>query len=231
MLLENDVLKVFFDEKRGGMPTKDSFGFLRAASIEIARSFPFPYFQSLNDDKPEIKKFSDSHLVASGIMRKGKEITPDTYEMTAMLKENKLSLTYKLNVIKSGDVMFSKIWLFTNPLLSECMMSGKVLSDVRSASDLTWEMLYQGRQPEVPIIFFGRGGKLKVLGSTIPSVYTSIMRFKRYPKLEVTYAWASGLLLKGTYSGNLTLVYEHRTPRDSERDNKKAFKPREGNLI
>lgn len=29
MWLKNNVLEVFFDEKRGGMPTRDSFGVIR----------------------------------------------------------------------------------------------------------------------------------------------------------------------------------------------------------
>ncbi len=73
MWLKNDILKVYFDERRGGMPVRDSFGFIKVASVEIARVWPPPFFQSLNERNPRIKKHGDSGLTMSGAMKKGGE--------------------------------------------------------------------------------------------------------------------------------------------------------------
>lgn len=245
MWLKNDTLGVFFDERRGGMPVRDSFGFIEAASIEIADTEPIvifdhgvarlkvPFFQSLNDRMPRIVKHSDSELMASGTMRRDKDITPHTYEMTATLKGNKLSLAYKLNVDRTEKITHSKIWLWTNPkLLQKCMMFGKIMGE-DLGGDPRWDIPYDGEQPKTPITLYGSGGKLEVSGSTTPPVYAMVYRFKENldnkaeggkleavygwarnllhkaegGKLEVVYGWARDLLPKGTYSGNLTLVY------------------------
>lgn len=226
MWLENDVLKVLFDERRGGMLIGDSFGFIEATSIEIARTKPivifdrgvarlkFPFFQSLNDAAPSIRR-GDSWLVSSGVMRRDDEITPHTYEMVATLEGNRLSLAYKLNVARKERIAQSKIWLFANPkLLQKCMVSGRVI-DEDIGRDPRWDILYDGEQPKAPITLFGSGGRLEVTGSTTPPVYAIVCRFKGPPdnerergKLEVIYGWARDEpLKKGIYLGNLTLVY------------------------
>lgn len=207
MWLKNDILRVFFGESRGGMPVRDSFGFLRAAAIEIAYASPF--FQSLKDRRPHIEKHGNS-VVASGIMRRGREVTPHTYEMKATLEENRLNLTYKLNVAITEKIIRSKIWLWANHhSLQKCMMVGN-LADKDLGRNPRWDTLYDGEQPKTPITLFGSGGKLEVTGSTTPPVYAEVWRFKKYPKLEVVYGWAKDLLQKGTYSGNLTLTYARK---------------------
>jgi len=207
MWLRNDVLEVFFDERRGGMPTKDSFGFLKAAAVEIASTRPFPYFQSLNDKRPRIRKYGNSCLVASGIMRRGRTVTPHTYEMVATLEGNRLKLSYKLNAVGTEKIIGSKIWLWTNPeTLQTCMISGDII-DENIWIHPRWDMLYDGEQPKTPFTFFGSGGKLEIMGSTTPPIYAQVFRFKKYPKLEVAHGWARELLQEGTYSGDLTLTY------------------------
>lgn len=189
------------------MPVRDSFGFIMAASIEIAYTQSPPFSQSLEDGKPRIERYGDSKLVASGVMREGGKATPHPYEMTATLKENRLNLAYKLNVAITEKIIRSKIWLWTNHrCLQKCMMSGNHM-DKDLGKLPNWDILYDGEQPENPITLFGSGGKLEVLGSTTPPVYAMVYRLREYPKLEVVYGWARGLLQKGTYSGDLTLVY------------------------
>lgn len=190
MWLRNDALAVFFDERRGGMPVGDSFGFIRAAAIEIAYAQPPPFFQSLNDRRPHIEKHGNS-VVASGIMRRGREVTPHTYEMKATLEGNRLDLAYRLNVARTEEVMRSKIWVWA-------ARRGKIPKG-------NWADIYLGRQPK-PFTLFG--GRLKISGSTTPPVYARVCHLREYPKYEVAYGWARGLLQKGTYSGNITLDYE-----------------------
>lgn len=219
MWLKNDVLKVFFDEHRGGMPVRDSFGFIEAASIEIADTEPIiifnrgvarlkvPFFQSLNDRTPHIAKHSDSEFMASGAMRRGNDITPHTYEMTATLEGNKLNLAYRLNANRTEEITHSKIWLWANHrLLQKCKVSGKIV-DKDLGRNPRWDLLYDGKQPETPITLFGSGSRLEVSGSTNPPAYTMVYRFKEYPKLEVVYGWARDILPEGTYLGNLALTY------------------------
>jgi len=208
MWLKNDILEVFFDERRGGMPVRDSFGFIRAASVEIDYTGKFPHFQSLNDKKPHIERHGDSKLVASGIIqKKGKRATPHTYEMVATLEQNRLNLAYKLNAARTEEVVVSKIWLWTNPgVLQKCMMSGNIM-DKDIGIHPRWDLLYDGEPSKTPITLFGPGGKLEVTGSITPPIYMRVWRFKKYPKLEVAHGWARGLLQEGTYSGDLTLTY------------------------
>lgn len=208
MWLKNDDLKVFFDERRGGMPTGDNFGFLTAAAIEIAHTLRPPFFQSSGDQRPRIERRGDSELVASGTMWKGGVVAPHTYEMTATLKENRLNLAYKLNVARTEKIIRSKVWLWTNHrLLQKCMMSGNLM-DKDLGRHPSWDILYDGEQPEKPITLFGSGGKLEIMGSTTPPIYAKVWRLKKYPKLEAVYGWAKGLLQKGTYSGELALTYK-----------------------
>lgn len=207
MWLKNDALNVFFDERRGGMPVRDSLGFLRAASIEIAYKEPFPYFQSLNDKHPRVTKHSDSKLMASGVMRKGNVVTPHTYEMTATLEGNRLNLAYKLNVAITEKVIRSKIWLFSERSLLRCEVSGNPVDKAIETSP-AWDVLYVGIQPTAPITLMGPSGRLKIFGATNPSVYARVYRLKKYPKLEVVYGWAYNILQEGTYTGDLILTYE-----------------------
>jgi len=212
--LGNDALKVFFDETLGGMPTADSFGILRAVSIEIVRTRPFPFFQSLYDTRPRIK-CDGSMLVALGIMRKPLgEISPHTYRMEATVEENRLNLAYRLNVEEEEEIVHSKIWLWTRPFQSYAI-DGETF-DIRSKQPVfvencpsggTWDYLeVRAGQPE-SITLFDSSGRLRISGSTTPQCYTEIQRYEQ-EKIEVVYGWAKGLLQKGTYSGRLELTYE-----------------------
>ena len=205
MWLRNDILRVFFDERRGGMPTKDNFGFLKASAIEIAYTPKSPSFQSLNDGRPHIEKHGSS-LVASGVMRKGGKSTPHTYEMIATLEGNRLNLAYRLNVARTEKITRSKIWLFAGKSLRRCEISGNVLNAIGKTRN--WKVLYYGEQLKPSITLLGPSGRLEILGSTIPPVYARVLCFKKYPKLEVIYGWARELLQKGTYSGELALTYK-----------------------
>lgn len=206
MWLKNDILKVYFDERRGGMPVRDSFGFLRASAIEIAYAMPPPFFQSLNYKHPRVKKHGDSGLTMSGAMKKGRETMPHTYKMTATLKGNKLNLSYRLKTTETERVIRSKIWLFANQILPECAISGKIMHEVIRENPV-WEFIYEGEQPRNPITLLGPCGTLGILGSTIPSVRAVVSRLREYTKLEVAYEWARGTLEKGVYLGDLTLTY------------------------
>lgn len=206
MWLRNDILKVFFDERRGGMPTADSFGFIRAASVEIARAWPPPFSQSLNERNPHIKKHGASGFATSGAMKRGGKTTPHTYEMTATLEGNRLDLSYRLNAARTESVIRSKIWLFASPLLSECEISGKIMHKALRKNPV-WEFIYEGEQPRDPITLLGPNGTLGISGSTTPPVRAVVSRLRRYTKLEVAYEWARGTLKKGAYSGGLTLTY------------------------
>lgn len=212
MWLKNNVLGVFFDECRGGMPVRDSFGFINAAAVEIAYTLPPPSFQSLNDKIPHIKKHSYTCLATSGIMRKGEKSTSHTYEMIATLEGNRLKLSCKLNVAKTEKIARSKIWLFTaKGSLQRCEVSGKILNEDLGGSSPPWDVLYYGEQLRSPVILSGPRGRLEILGATIPPVYSKILSHREYPKLEVVHGWArDSLLQKGTYSGNLTLTYGGR---------------------
>lgn len=212
--LGNDILKVFFDERLGGMSTADSFGVLKAVSIEIARTRPFPFFQSLYDTRPRIK-CDGSKLVALGVMRKllG-EISPHTYRMEAAVEGNRLSLSYRLNVAEEEEIVHSKIWMWTKPF-QNYTIDGKTF-DVRSKPPALVEQCPSGGtwyypevrdgQPE-SITLFDSSGRLRISGSTIPPCYTEIQRYE-HEKVEIVYGWAKGLLQKGTYSGKLELTYE-----------------------
>lgn len=222
MWLKNDVLRVFFDEHRGGMPTKDSFGFIRAASIEIASAWPPPFFQSFSDENPHIRKHGDSKLMVSGVMRKDLirgGYSPHTYEMAATLDGNKLDLAYKLNVARTENIIVSKIWLFSR-FFQKCAISDGVAFDAGGADGRdednwfypfikgsSWRCIYakEGKQPE-SITLFDAGGRLEVLGATTPPILTKVFR-RGCDQMEVAFGWATGTLQKGTYSGNLVLVY------------------------
>jgi len=212
--LGNDILKVFFDENLGGMPMADSFGVLRAVSIEIARTRPFPFFQSLYDTRPRMR-CDGSKLVALGVMRKllG-EISPHTYRMEATVEGNRLNLVYRLNVEVEEEIVHSKIWLWTKPFQSYTI-DGETF-DIRSKRSALEENSPSGGRwyyPEVragqpeSIILFDSSGRLRISGSTTPPCYTEIQRYE-HEKIEVVYGWAKGLLQKGTYSGKLELKYE-----------------------
>lgn len=43
MWLKNDILRVFFDERKGGMPVRDSFGFINAVAVEIVYALTLVY--------------------------------------------------------------------------------------------------------------------------------------------------------------------------------------------
>jgi len=215
MWLGNDILKVFFDENRGGMPTADSFGILKMVSIEIARTMPHPFFQSLNDTRPHIKR-DGSKLEVRGVMRKPLgEISPHTYEMEATVEENRLNLAYKLNVAEEEKIVHSKIWMWVKPFQSYAI-DGEVF-DVKSkqpkreayckGSGGTWYWLHEkmGPQPRSITLFYP-DCRLGITGSTNP-YYTEIQRYE-HEKMEVVYGWAKGLLKKGTYSGSLVLTYD-----------------------
>jgi len=206
MWLENDVLKVFFDEKRGGMPTGDSFGFLRAASIEIAYTSVIPFFQSLNDKHPQLEKRGNM-VIARGIMSKGKTVVPHTYKMTATLEGNELRLAFELSVTKTERIVRSKIWLWTNEPLDTCMLSGEILDEDLDPEKPNWNLLYQGEQPEKPIVFLGTKGRLEILGETTPSIYASVISLRKYPKLETAFGWATESFQKRIYSGSFLLTY------------------------
>ena len=207
MWLENDELRVFFDEKRGGMPTEDSFGFLRAASIEIGYTAQFPFFQSLNDKHPWMEKRGNT-VTAQGFVSKGKITGSNAYKMVATLNGNELSLAFELNVAREEEITRSKIWLWTNEPLDKCMMSGKILDKGAGPEDSAWRWLYDGKQPKEPIVFLGVEGKLEILGTTIPSIYASVISLKKYPKLETAFGWAVDSFQKGVYSGNFLLTYK-----------------------
>ena len=218
MWLGNDILKVFFDENMGGMPTADSFGILKAVSIEVARTRPFPFFQSLNDTRPRIK-CDGNKLVAMGIMRKPLgEISPHTYAMEAAVEENRLSLAYRLNVAAEEQIVHSKIWMWTWPFQSYEI--GGETFDVKSKQPVrgeyckksggTWYFLeVKTGQPESITLFYP-DCRLKITGSTSPPCYTEIQRYEN-AKMEVVYGWAKDLLKRGKYSGSLTLAYEAST--------------------
>lgn len=206
MWLRSDILGVFFDERRGGMPVRDSFGFIRAASVEIARAWPPPFFQSLNERNPHITKHSDSKLMASGVMQRGEKSTPHTYEMTATLKENSLNLMYRLNVANTEKVLRSKVWLWTSEILRVCSIGGSIVTDDLGKNPY-WNVLYLGKQLKDPITLFGSGSRLEISGSTTPPIYARVCSLKKYPRLEVVYGWARNTLSRGTYSGDLTLTY------------------------
>lgn len=189
MWLKNDILKVFFDERRGGMPVKDNFGFLRAAAIEIAYTHKPPFFQSLNDESPNIEKHGNT-IVASGIMRRGLNITPHAYTMKAVLEGNKLRLSYALDVVRTERIVRSKTWVW--------------VQRGRKTKGAEWVDLYKGEQRQKPVIIDG----LKISGSTIPPGYERVCRLgSRY---EVVYGWARITLPQGIYSGNLTLTYKQK---------------------
>jgi len=230
MWLGNDVLKVFFDEDLGGMPTADSFGILRAVSIEIARTRPFPFFQSLYDTRSRIK-CDGSRLVASGVMCKPVppedfilplrtipplgEISPHTYEMEATVEGNRLSLAYRLNVAAEEKIVHSKIWMWTKPFQSYTI-DGETFN-VRNKqpawvehcakSGGTWYFLEARAGQPKSITLFDSSGRLRISGATIPPCYTEIQRYE-HEKMEVVYGWAKNLLQKGTYSGKLELTYD-----------------------
>lgn len=205
MWLKNDALRVFFDERRGGMPVRDSFGFLRGSAIEIAYAMPPPFFQSLNDKHPRIAKHSDSKLVASGVMQRGGKSAPHTYEMTATLKENSLNLMYRLNIANTEKALRSKVWLLANKMQA-CAINGDTTTKCPWGNPY-WNDLYFGKQPSGPITLFGSGGKMEISGSTTPPVYARVCSLNKYPRLEVVYGWARNTLSMGTYSGDLTLTY------------------------
>ncbi len=164
MWLKNDILQVFFDERRGGMPVRDSFGFLRAAAIEIDYTGKFPHFQSLNDKTPHIEYDTRRGLVVSGIVQKGRRATPHTYEMVATLEKNRLNLAYKLNVTRTEKIIISKLWFWTNhDVLQKCMMSGNIM-DEDIGIHPRWDLLYDGEPSKTPITLFGPGGNWKSRG-------------------------------------------------------------------
>lgn len=191
--LKNDFLQVFFDETRGGMPVKDSFGFLRASAIEIAYQTEPPFFQSLNDENPHIRQYKN-RVVASGVMKNKKgEVVPHTYSMTAMLENDNLNVRYDLNVARTEGVIRSKIWVFVqNP------------PHVFIKNQTRWMQLYLGEQPKSLTLF---GGRLEISGGTTPPVYAQIYKVQEYQKYEMAYGWARELLQKGKYSGELTLKF------------------------
>jgi hypothetical protein len=211
MWLGNDTLKVFFDEKRGGMPVADSFGILRAVSVEIARTRPFPYFQSLNEKKPHIK-VDGSEIRVKGVMQKSGEVLPHTFELDAAIEENRLSLDYRLNVAADSRIVESKIWLWTKPFQSYAVDAAKF--DIRSKTSIarfrkqggTWHLLEERLGQPALIRLFGNSS-LSVSGSTTPPYYSEIYRYE-YEKLEVVYGWAKAILKKGVYSGSLVLTYD-----------------------
>lgn len=207
MWLENDDLRIFFNEERGGMPTEDSFGFLRAASIEIAYTREFPFFQSLNDRHPHLER-RDNMVIARGVMSKGETTVPHTYKMVATLDGNELSLAFELNVTKMERITRSKIWLWTNESLDTCVMSGEILDKGAGPEESDWRWLYDGKQPEEPIVFLGSKGGLEIQGTTTPPIYASVISLKRYPKLETAYGWAVDSLETGTYLGHFILTYK-----------------------
>lgn len=215
MWLGNDILKVFFDENLGGMPMEDSFGILRAVSIEIVRTRPFPFFQSLYDTRPRIK-CDGSRLEVLGVMRKPLgEISPHTYRMEATVEGNRLNLVYRLNIGAEEQIVHSKIWIWTR-LFQSYMIDGETF-DVENKRPAwvehcptyggTWYFLEaRAGQPE-SITLFDSSGRLRISGLTIPPCYTEIQRYE-HEKMEVVYGWAKGLLQKGIYSGRLELTYE-----------------------
>jgi len=215
MWLGNDALKVFFEENLGGMPTADTFDIISAVSIEIARTKPFPFFQSLNDTRPRIKR-DGSKITVQGIMRKPLgEIMPHTYEMEATIEENRLNLAYRLDVARDEQIVQSKIWMWVKPFQSYAM-DGETF-DVKSKRSMqeeycarsggTWYYLEERIGQPGSITLFYPNCRLRITGSTTPPYYTEIQRYED-KKMEVVYGWARGLLKKGMYSGSLELTYE-----------------------
>lgn len=209
MWVKNDILNVFFDKKKGGMPVKDNYGFIRAVSVEISYENQFPHLQSLNDKNPFIKKHSNTKLLASGIMQKDDMITPHKYEMIATLKRNTLNLEYGLYVSKPEKIIISKIWLFSDKSLQVCKIKDNTLDRTINENE-DWKTLYNGNQLDFPVILSGSNGELEISGSTSPPIFMRVWSLKKYPKFEIVYGWAKGLLEKRIYSGNIILTYKKK---------------------
>jgi len=136
--------------------------------------------------------------------------------MTATLEENRLNLSYKLNVAKSEKIINSYMWVWTNRTLHKCSVSGKILNEDTEPQNSIWDRIYFGKQLKEPITFLGPSGKLEIQGSTSPPVCSEISSLKKYPKLEAVYGWVFPpsnpevfeILRKGTYFGNMSLTYE-----------------------
>jgi hypothetical protein len=206
-----DNLKVFFNERRGGMPTADNFGILRAVSVEIARTSSFPFFQSLNDTRPRMKH-DGSKLEVQGVMRKSKEVSPHTYEMEATIEGNRLNLAYRLNVAAEEEIIHSKIWVWTKPFQAyaidgETFRVGRGQKGYRTKSGGIWYLLEARPGQPKSITLLDSSGRLIISGSTIPPCFTEIYCYEN-KKIEVVYGWAKDQLQKGTYSGKLEIAYD-----------------------